>query len=181
MLHRMLVNPAYAGTFVYGRTKREVMPGDPPAVVDRRLAPEAWDIVVPDVYPAYLSFDAYRANRRQLADNRYNFAQKRRGAPRDGSALLAGLIRCGRCGRQMGGGLWTGRAALSLPRRSERLWRATMPVGGGARRRPGRQRCLSGCGPAGRDRSDAGGARALGGRAPGDRPAVAAPSRAGAL
>ena len=31
MLHRMLVNPAYAGTFVYGRTKREVTPGDPPA------------------------------------------------------------------------------------------------------------------------------------------------------
>src|SRR4051794_25628744 len=49
MLHRMLVNPAYAGTFVYGRTKREVTPGDPPAVVDRRLAPEARDIVVPDV------------------------------------------------------------------------------------------------------------------------------------
>src|SRR5829696_3358434 len=104
MLHRMLVNPAYAGTFVYGRTKREVTPGDPPAIVDRRLAPEAWDIVVPDVYPAYLSFDAYLANCRQLADNRYNFAQKRRGAPREGSALLAGLIRCGRCGRQMGVG-----------------------------------------------------------------------------
>ena len=108
MLHRMLVNPAYAGTFVYGRTKREVTPGDPPAIVDRRLAPEAWDIVVPDVYPAYLSFDAYRANRRQLADNRYNFAQKHRGAPRDGSALLAGLIRCGRCGRQMGVGYGQG-------------------------------------------------------------------------
>jgi DNA invertase Pin-like site-specific DNA recombinase len=104
MLHRMLVNPAYAGTFVYGRTRREVTPGDPPAIVDRRLAPEAWDIVVPDVYPAYLSFDAYLANRRQLADNLYNFAQKRRGAPREGSALLAGLIRCGRCGRQMGVG-----------------------------------------------------------------------------
>ncbi|HVE91674.1 MAG TPA: zinc ribbon domain-containing protein, partial [Actinomycetota bacterium] len=59
---------------------------------------------MPDIYPAYLSFDAYRANCRQLADNRYNFAQKRRGAPRDGSAFLAGLIRCGRCGRQMGVG-----------------------------------------------------------------------------
>ena len=104
MLHRMLVNPAYAGTFVYGRTKREVTPGDPPAIVDRRLAPEAWDIVVPGIYPAYLSSDAYLANCRQLADNRYNFAQKHRGAPREGSALLAGLIRCGRCGRQMGVG-----------------------------------------------------------------------------
>jgi hypothetical protein len=38
MLHRMLVNPAYAGVFVYGRTKREVTPGDPPAIVDRRRA-----------------------------------------------------------------------------------------------------------------------------------------------
>src|SRR3982751_5544783 len=43
MLHRMLVNPAYASTFVFGRTKREVMPGDPPAVVDRRLGPGGWE------------------------------------------------------------------------------------------------------------------------------------------
>jgi hypothetical protein len=48
---------------------------------------EEWDIVVPDVYPAYLSCDQYLRHRQQLHDNMYNFAKKARGAPRDGMAL----------------------------------------------------------------------------------------------
>jgi DNA invertase Pin-like site-specific DNA recombinase len=101
MIQKMLVNPAYAGTFVYGRVKREAAPGDPPSSVERRRPPEEWDIVVQDVYPAYLSFDAYLANRRQLRDNLSNFACKSRGAPREGAALLHGLVVCGRCGSRM--------------------------------------------------------------------------------
>ena len=42
------------------------------------------------------------ANRQRLADNRSTFAERARGAPRWGTALLAGLVVCGRCGRQMG-------------------------------------------------------------------------------
>ena len=102
MIQKMLVNPAYAGAFVYGRVKREVAPGDPPSSVDRRRPPEEWDIVVQGVYPAYLSFDAYLANRRQLRDNLANFERGHRGAPRDGAALLHGLVVCGRCGSRMG-------------------------------------------------------------------------------
>jgi hypothetical protein len=56
---------------------------------------------VPDVYPAYLSYDQYLRNRQQLRDNMYNFAKKGRGAPRDGRALLQGLMLCGICGRRM--------------------------------------------------------------------------------
>lgn len=102
IVHRILVNPAYAGAFVYGRCRREVRPGDPPAIVDHRRAPADWDIVVPDVYPGYIGFDAYLANRRHLQDNLYNFDRKGRGAPRDGVALLQGLVICGRCGHRMG-------------------------------------------------------------------------------
>ena len=102
MIQKMLVNPAYAGAFVYGRVKREVAPGDPPSSTDRRRSPEEWDIVVQGVYPAYLSFDAYLANRRQLRDNLASFERRSRGAPRDGAALLHGLVVCGRCGSRMG-------------------------------------------------------------------------------
>ena len=56
---------------------------------------------MPDVYPAYLSYDQYLRNRQQLRDNMYNFAKKGRGAPRDGMALLQGLMLCGNCGRRM--------------------------------------------------------------------------------
>jgi DNA invertase Pin-like site-specific DNA recombinase len=101
MIQQILTNPAYAGVFVYGRRRREAVPGDPPEMVDRRVALAEWDIVVPDVYPGYLTYDAYLANRRVLKDNLYNFAQKGRGAPREGLALLTGLVVCGRCGRRM--------------------------------------------------------------------------------
>src|SRR3954470_12568466 len=93
---------AYAGAFVYGRVKREVEPGEPPSSIERRLPPAAWDIVVRDVYPAYLSFDAYLANRRQLRDNLAGFERESRGAARNGAALLHGLVVCGRCGSRMG-------------------------------------------------------------------------------
>jgi DNA invertase Pin-like site-specific DNA recombinase len=102
MIQKMLTNPAYAGAFVYGRVRREVEPGEPPSSIERRLPPAAWDIVVRDVYPAYLSFDAYLANRRQLRDNLASFERESRGAARNGAALLHGLVVCGRCGSRMG-------------------------------------------------------------------------------
>jgi DNA invertase Pin-like site-specific DNA recombinase len=101
MIQQVLTSPAYAGVFVYGRRKQEVTPGDPPTVTDRRRPVEEWDVVVPGVYPAYLSYEQYLLNRRCLRDNLYNFAAKGRGAPREGRALLQGLVVCGRCGRRM--------------------------------------------------------------------------------
>lgn len=101
MIQQVLTSPVYAGVFVYGRRQRQVAPGDPPVVADRRRPVEEWDIVVPGVYPAYLDYDQHLLNRRQLRDNLYNFAAKGRGAPREGRALLQGLVVCGRCGRRM--------------------------------------------------------------------------------
>ena len=101
MIQQVLTSPVYAGMFVYGRRKREMTPGDPPVMAERRRPVEEWDITVPGVYPAYLSYDQYLRNRQQLRDNMYNFAKKGRGAPRDGMALLQGLMLCGHCGRRM--------------------------------------------------------------------------------
>ena len=101
MIQQVLTSPVYAGVFVYGRRKQEVTPGDPPIVTARRQPLEEWEIVVPGVYPAYITYDQYLLNRRHLRDNLYNFAAKGRGAPREGRALLQGLVVCGRCGRRM--------------------------------------------------------------------------------
>jgi len=101
MIQQVLTSPVYAGMFVYGRRKLEMTPGDPPVMAERRRPVEEWDITVPDVYPAYLSYDQYLRNRQQLRDNMYNFAKKGRGAPRNGMALLQGLVLCGICGRRM--------------------------------------------------------------------------------
>ena len=101
MVQQVLTSPVYAGVFVYGRRRQEATPGDPPIVTTRRQPLEEWEIVVPGVYPAYITYDQYLLNRRHLRDNLYNFAAKGRGAPREGRALLQGLVVCGRCGRRM--------------------------------------------------------------------------------
>ena len=101
MIQQVLTSPVYAGVFVYGRRKQEIGPGDPPVVAERRRPVEGWDIVVPGVSPAYVTHDEYLVNRRHPRDNLYNFAAKGRGAPREGRALLQGLVVCGRCGRRM--------------------------------------------------------------------------------
>jgi DNA invertase Pin-like site-specific DNA recombinase len=108
MIHQVLTNPVYAGLFVYGRRIQQVQPSADPSApprlcVHRRLE-EEWEIVVPAIYPAYITDAQYRANRQTLRDNLYNFAQCRpggRGAPREGPALLQGRLVCGRCGRRM--------------------------------------------------------------------------------
>src|SRR5258708_10128000 len=53
------------------------------------------------VYPAYITWDQFLANQARLADNASDFARRAHGAPRQGYALLAGLVVCGRCGYQM--------------------------------------------------------------------------------
>jgi hypothetical protein len=53
------------------------------------------------VYPAFIDWEQFAAIQARLADNASNYVRRMRGAPRDGDALLAGLVVCGCCGRQM--------------------------------------------------------------------------------
>lgn len=100
-LSHMLHHPIYAGAYSYGRR-----PTDPRrkiagrASTGRVVAPlEAWAVLRKDQLPAYITWERWEANGRQLAANQARaFA---RGAPRDGLALLGGLLRCGRCGSRM--------------------------------------------------------------------------------
>jgi hypothetical protein len=61
MIQQVLTSRVYAGAFVYGRRKLEMTPGDPPVMAERRRPVEEWDIVVPDIYPAHLSYDQFSA------------------------------------------------------------------------------------------------------------------------
>jgi DNA invertase Pin-like site-specific DNA recombinase len=69
MIQQVLTSPVYAGVFVYGRRKREVSPGDPPVVAERRQPVEEWDIVVSGVYGAFVMHEQFLLNRRHLQDN----------------------------------------------------------------------------------------------------------------
>jgi DNA invertase Pin-like site-specific DNA recombinase len=100
-VYAIIHTPAYAGAFVHGRTQvhRERQPGTPGRYTRQPMA--EWKVVHQDVYPAYISWEHFMRNQEQLADNASAFDRRARGAPRDGSALLAGLVVCGRCGHQM--------------------------------------------------------------------------------
>jgi DNA invertase Pin-like site-specific DNA recombinase len=98
----MLKNPAYAGTFVYGRTRS----GPPATPVSRPVQlprPSAgWRFVVRDKYPAYIDVKTFEKIQAMLEGNRADYRRtKGRGIPRDGAALLHGLVWCGECGHKM--------------------------------------------------------------------------------
>jgi hypothetical protein len=98
MLQNMLRNPAYAGYYAYGRRQvdpRRKIPGRPDTGKVVKPAGE-WLVMLPGRLPAYISEDEYRANLARLAANQQTAESP--GAPRNGEALLSGLLRCGLCG-----------------------------------------------------------------------------------
>jgi len=101
----VLHNPTYAGAYVYGRTqvRSQVLPGEAPRVKGRtrQVKREEWPILLYDAHPAYISWETFLNNRQRLDDNRTYRAEDRRGAVREGAALLQGIVVCGRCGRRM--------------------------------------------------------------------------------
>jgi len=97
----MLRNPAYAGIYAYGRSTldpRRRQPGRP-CTGRVRVGRGDWLVYLPGVLPAYISIEQYERNMQRLDANRSR-AQSL-GAVRDGPALLAGLVICGRCGKKM--------------------------------------------------------------------------------
>jgi hypothetical protein len=98
-LSNLLHNPMYAGAFAYGRRPvdpRRQKPGRP--ATGRRVArPDEWAVLLKDRFPAYISWEHYERNRRQLAANTAQEA----GVIRCGTSLLSGLLICGRCGLRM--------------------------------------------------------------------------------
>jgi hypothetical protein len=100
----ILHNPTYTGAYVYGRRRSHPVVGAGQVVRTRTLqCPQAqWTVVMQDAHPAYLSWEDYMANQRQLTRNRTDLASEgRQGVPRAGAALLQGLLLCGQCGWRM--------------------------------------------------------------------------------
>jgi hypothetical protein len=54
-----------------------------------------------DHHPQYLSWEQYERNQAMIAANTNMKSRMERKAARGGRALLAGLLRCRRCGRML--------------------------------------------------------------------------------
>jgi DNA invertase Pin-like site-specific DNA recombinase len=100
-LSNLLHHPSYAGAYRFGHRPidpRRKQPGRPnTGKLIRR--PEECLVLIRDRLPAYITWDRFQANQERLDANRAR--HDRPGAPRQGASLLAGLLRCGRCGQRM--------------------------------------------------------------------------------
>lgn len=104
----ILTKPAYAGAFVFGRVRQQKTVDDSGRVIvrSRQVAREEWEVCIPEHHPGYIDWQTYLHNQERLAANARVRSGDAGGAPREGKALLQGLVRCGRCGRRMQVGYW---------------------------------------------------------------------------
>jgi DNA invertase Pin-like site-specific DNA recombinase len=100
-LSHLLQHPLYAGAYTWGRRQvdpRHKIPGRR-GTGRKMVAAEQSQVLIKDRCPAYITWEQYEANRRQMADNGSRAGSRR--ATRDGPSLLGGLLECGVCGRRM--------------------------------------------------------------------------------
>ena len=103
-VHNILTNPIYAGAHAFGRTTSKVSVEEGRKRVRRgvRRPPAEWDVLLKDQHEGYISWAEFERNQRGIADNATGKGNAvARGAARHGELLLAGLLRCGHCGRKM--------------------------------------------------------------------------------
>ena len=100
---KFLRNPIYAGAYAFGRTETHtrVLEGRAYKVRGYRRAREQWTVLLRAHHDGYIGWEDYERNQRLLADNAQMKGAMVRGAARQGTSLLAGLLRCGRCGRKL--------------------------------------------------------------------------------
>ncbi|MGH7555933.1 MAG: recombinase family protein, partial [Longimicrobiales bacterium] len=108
----VLHNPRFAGAFFFGRSRQRHTPEA--RVESERLPREEWTALIPHAHAGYITWEAFEDNQRRLRENAQAVGgDRRRSPPREGPALLQGLVICGRCGDRMTvryhqrqGGLW---------------------------------------------------------------------------
>lgn len=102
----ILKNPVYAGAFVFGRsrTKTVILEGRARKSAGHYVPQEQWSLLIRDHHPGYITWENYLRNQKLIATNARmegRMGTTRTGAAKAGPALLAGLLRCGRCGRKL--------------------------------------------------------------------------------
>lgn len=102
-IRNTLGNPLYTGTYVFGRTKvvKELDEDGNQKSRQKKQDMKDWDVIIHDHHPAYITWDQYLKIEDQIAKNSVPPKSEPTQAIREGSALLQGLVRCGKCSRSM--------------------------------------------------------------------------------
>jgi len=95
----ILHNPRYAGAYCYGRRAHRSAGGKASTTVKPR---DQWTTLIPGAHDGYITWAQFEANQQQLAASAAAHGGDRKaGPPREGPALLQGLVICGKCGKRM--------------------------------------------------------------------------------
>ncbi len=97
----VLANPAYAGTYVFGRyrSRRTVAPDGTISTKTVELPRAEWKVVIHDHHPGYITWEPFL--RKRAAPSGEQQPPRARAQLREGGALCQGIVRCGGCGRPM--------------------------------------------------------------------------------
>ncbi|HWS95674.1 MAG TPA: recombinase family protein, partial [Candidatus Methylomirabilis sp.] len=97
---RTLRNPRYAGAYVFGRTRtRKTVDGH--SHHKTNVPQENWHSLIQNAHAAYISWQEYEQNLKRLDENKQARGITHKGPPREGCALLQGLVICAVCGSRM--------------------------------------------------------------------------------
>ena len=99
----ILTNPLYAGAYAFGKTEARMQIVEGRAHRTRgHCKPRAeWMVLIRDHHAGYISWEQYEKNQAMIAANAHMKSHMEPKAARGGRALLAGLLRCRRCGRML--------------------------------------------------------------------------------
>ena len=98
---KLLHNPRYTGAFVYGQTRPRVRTVGTRGR-SKQLPREEWKVFIPNVFPAYITWEDFEHNQAVLRANASKFGRARgQSSAREGAALVQGVVVCGRCGTRM--------------------------------------------------------------------------------
>jgi DNA invertase Pin-like site-specific DNA recombinase len=99
----MLRNPMYACAYAFGKTeaRTRVVGGRARKTIGHSKPVENWTVLIRDHHSGYITWEQYERNQALLADNAHMKSRMEPKAGRGGRSLLAGLLRCRRCGRML--------------------------------------------------------------------------------
>jgi DNA invertase Pin-like site-specific DNA recombinase len=99
-VYQMATHPVYGGAYVYGKTENVPLSGTGETSSRRRRKPrERWLSLIPGTHEGYLSWEEFERIQQMVSENIRG--PGRGGAPKHDGSLLAGLLRCRRCGRKL--------------------------------------------------------------------------------
>jgi DNA invertase Pin-like site-specific DNA recombinase len=96
----LLHSPRYAGVFSFGRTRQRRRPDG--HILYEKLPRSEWTVLIQNAHPGYISWEQFEENLKRLRETSQAYStDRKKSPPREGPALLQGMVLCGRCGDRM--------------------------------------------------------------------------------